>query len=272
MPELEGGDCCVLAVRRGPKPQTGIYYSIYYFFLIAGVGQGERRRSPPPRLGGGACGALVLLPARCGVHACGRPTCVRACDGARVRRRDGGGTPAEGGDTKRGAEEGEGRSSEGFSLPFSSRRRFPARGAGKTGAEQSCHYVPGLSQGCLAQKGLGTGAERRARWLAPPSRAPPHHPRRALLGTAGTSPRGSGCPWLLAAIRRGGGCWGCGEMLLCSALGAQPRYPLTPLQRLGGSPQHPPTPPVPGVYRAGGSTGDPETRSSFVIYELFVLH
>jgi len=48
--------------------------------------------------------------------------------------------------------------------------------AGKTRAEQSSHYVPGLSQGCLAQRALPrrlrSSTERRAQQPARPSPAP----------------------------------------------------------------------------------------------------
>lgn len=100
----------------------------------------------------------------------------------------------------------------------------PRAQAGKSGAEQSSHYVPGLSQGCLAQRALprrlGRGSERRA---PPPSPAP-----RSSPGDVGDVPEGLRPP--------------CGTSQLCGedaerplrgawcCRGAQPRYPHTLLQ------------------------------------------
>lgn len=98
---------------------------------------------------------------------------------------------------------GGGTEQEGFSLPFSSRQRFPALRLGKAGPSKAVIMSPGLSQGCLAQRALprrlGSGSERRAPQLSAAVAGPEKQPR----GRWGR-PRGApATPWHLAAVRRG---------------------------------------------------------------------
>jgi len=82
-------------------------------------------------------------------HACG---CAHAC-----ALRAGGGEVSElpGEGTAEGTQSAGWRGREGAGgllVAIQLTPEVPRARAGKTGANQSSHYVPGLSQGCLAQK------------------------------------------------------------------------------------------------------------------------